>query len=210
MDLGSAGGATDHGAASGPVRGVGRGDVTAGRTVGPGPGGPAARDRRGWRDGAGSTAPRHAEGENPLARDQGGDLSAPGQAADPPPRQSPHPPLPAPGSGGGGYDRCLDAPGVAGGRPARGAHGGAGGVASGWRSRFLARIPARLAGSRGHRTVSLLPCRAHPVHRCHRRAGWADSRLPAMGCRVTSPAAPQPRAAGVGGISRPGRTRVVP
>jgi hypothetical protein len=73
------------------------------------------------------------------------------------------PALPAPVSGGVGYDRRLGPTIVGGSRAPRGAHGGAGGVAIGWRSGFVERVPAPLPGGRGGGDFRLLPCRAKPV-----------------------------------------------
>jgi hypothetical protein len=102
------------------------------------------------------------------------------------------PALPAPVSGGVGHDRRLGSPVVAGSGAPRGAHGGAGGVAIGWRPGFVERVPAPLPGGRGHRDFRLLPGRAKPVQRRQRLARWAHPRLPTVVCRFTSPAAARP------------------
>src|SRR5436305_2959813 len=155
-------------------------------------------------DGTVSTAPPHGEGENPVAGDQGGESGPPGRAAEPP-GNAREPPLPAPVSGGVGRNRRLGPTVVAGSRAPRGAHGDAGGVALGWWSGFVERVPAPLPGGQGHRDFRLLPCRAKSVQRRQRLAGGAHPRLLAVVCRFTSPAAARPRAARAGEIGGPGR-----
>lgn len=66
-------------------------------------------------------------------------------------------------SSGVGHDRRLGPPVGAGSGAPRGAHGGAGGVAIGWRPGFVERVPAPLPGDQGHRDFRLLPCRTKPV-----------------------------------------------
>jgi hypothetical protein len=160
--VGPAGGAAGDGAARGRVTGVGGGGTPRGRAISRGTRSATAGDRRGWGDGTVSTAPPHTEGENPVAGDQGGDSGSPGRAANPrgDARDSP---LPAPVSSGVGPDRRLGPTVVAGSRAPGGAHGGAGGVAIGWWSGFVERVPVPLPGGRGHGDFRLLPCRTKPV-----------------------------------------------
>src|SRR5437588_12008093 len=162
LGVGPAGGATGDGAARGRVRSAGGGGTPRGRALNRGTGSAAAGDRRGWGDGTVSTAPPPGEGENPVAGDQGGDPGLPGRAADPR-GDARDPALAASVSSGVGHDRRLGPPVVAGSGAPRGAHGGAGGVAIGWRPGFVERVPAPLPGDQGHRDFRLLPCRTKPV-----------------------------------------------
>src|SRR5437764_6098496 len=66
-------------------------------------------------------------------------------------------------SSGVGHDRRLGPPVGAGSGAPRGAHGGAGGVAIGWRPGVVERVPGPLPGDQGHREFRLLPCRTKPV-----------------------------------------------
>lgn len=83
LEVGAAGGAAGDGAARGRVRSVDDGETPRGRAISCGTGSAAAGARRGWGDGTVSTAPPHGEGEDPVARDQGGDSGPPGRAAEP-------------------------------------------------------------------------------------------------------------------------------
>jgi hypothetical protein len=190
--VGPAGGAPSEGAARGRVTSVGGGGTPGGRAERGGTGSAAASAGRRWGEGTVSTPPPHGEGEDPVAGDQGGDSSSPGRAADS--AGNVHDPaLPVPVSGGVGPDRRLEPTVVAGSRAPGGAHGGTGGVAIRWRSGFVERVSVPLPGGRGGGDFRLLPCRAKPVQRRQRLAGWVHPRLPAVVCRLPAPAAVRPK-----------------
>jgi len=83
------------------------------------------------------------------------------------------PALPAPVSGGIGHDRRLGPPVVAGSRAPRGVHGGASGVAGGWWSGFVERVPAPLPGGRGGGDLDFY----HTAQNLYKGASaWLDGR----------------------------------